>query len=88
MKESVLKATGTGLAKDLSKVQFSTNEDFVHSGSSLNSFSYKCFKAQIRELFPGSFVKSTEYLEDGKQQPNWLFEESFVDNDHCAAVAT
>ncbi|PAV75554.1 hypothetical protein WR25_20723 [Diploscapter pachys] len=67
LKESVLKATGTGLAKDLSKVQFSTNEDFLHSGS---------------------FVKSTEYLEDGKQQPNWLFEESFVDNDHCAAVAT
>ncbi|PAV84353.1 hypothetical protein WR25_20809 isoform C [Diploscapter pachys] len=35
---------------------------------------------------PGCFVKSTTMLQDGALQDQWIFEETFPDNNHSAAV--
>ncbi|EPB76304.1 4'-phosphopantetheinyl transferase family protein [Ancylostoma ceylanicum] len=35
---------------------------------------------------PGCFVTSTTVLLDGKLQDQWIFEETFADNNHAAAV--
>lgn len=37
-------------------------------------------------LLVGAFVTSTTVLEDGKLMPQYVFEESFVDSTHVAAV--
>ncbi|KAK6042868.1 hypothetical protein COOONC_19626 [Cooperia oncophora] len=34
----------------------------------------------------GCFITSTTWYEHGKLQPDWIFEESFITNDHCVAV--
>ncbi|KIH65825.1 4'-phosphopantetheinyl transferase family protein [Ancylostoma duodenale] len=66
LKESVLKATGTGLVNDLRTLDFHTTEE-KHA--------------------PGCFITSTTWSEKGTKQNNWLFEESFVNESHCVAVA-
>ncbi|VDM78776.1 unnamed protein product [Strongylus vulgaris] len=65
LKESVLKATGTGLVNDLRALEFHTTEE-KHA--------------------PGCFITSTTWSENGIKQNNWLFEESFVNDNHCVAV--
>ncbi|CEF68608.1 L-aminoadipate-semialdehyde dehydrogenase-phosphopantetheinyl transferase [Strongyloides ratti] len=35
---------------------------------------------------PGSFIKSTKVNVDGKNEPNFQFEESFIDSNHSVAV--
>ncbi|RCN39025.1 4'-phosphopantetheinyl transferase family protein [Ancylostoma caninum] len=66
LKESVLKATGTGLVNDLRTLDFHTTEE---------------------QHVPGCFITSTTWSESGIKQNNWLFEESFVNENHCVAVA-
>ncbi|KHJ84966.1 4'-phosphopantetheinyl transferase family protein [Oesophagostomum dentatum] len=65
LKESVLKATGTGLVNDLRTLDFHTTEE---------------------KHVPGCFITSTTWSEKGVKQENWLFEESFVNDNHCVAV--
>ncbi|ETN74013.1 4'-phosphopantetheinyl transferase family protein [Necator americanus] len=65
LKESVLKATGTGLVKDLRTLDFHTTNE-KHT--------------------PGCFITSTTWSENGVPRDNWLFEESFVNENHCVAV--
>ncbi|PIO64052.1 4'-phosphopantetheinyl transferase family protein [Teladorsagia circumcincta] len=65
LKESVLKATGTGMVNDLRVYDFRTTEE-RHS--------------------PGCYITSTTWHEHGVKQPNWIFEESFIGDDHCVAV--
>ncbi|KAK5979602.1 4'-phosphopantetheinyl transferase family protein [Trichostrongylus colubriformis] len=35
---------------------------------------------------PGCYITSTTWYERGAKQANWLFEESFIGDDHCVAV--
>ncbi|CAJ0591042.1 unnamed protein product [Cylicocyclus nassatus] len=65
LKESVLKATGTGLVNDLRTLDFHTSDE---------------------QHKPGCFITSTTWAENSVKQPNWLFEESFINDDHCVAV--
>ncbi|CAB3397455.1 unnamed protein product [Caenorhabditis bovis] len=39
------------------------------------------------ELKPGDFVTNSQYYYDSELQTDWILEESFVNEDHCAAVA-
>lgn len=66
LKESVLKADGTGLVNDLRAYDF-------HTG--------------IEKHCPGCFITSTTWYKHGVRQHNWLFEESFIGENHCVAVA-
>ncbi|KAJ1346420.1 hypothetical protein KIN20_001199 [Parelaphostrongylus tenuis] len=66
LKESVLKADGTGLVNNLSAYDF-------HTG--------------IEKHCPGCFITSTTWHKHGVRQHNWLFEESFIGENHCVAVA-
>ncbi|CAI4222743.1 unnamed protein product [Auanema sp. JU1783] len=66
LKESVLKATGTGLVDNL------------------RNFSFKVEESEKFE--PGCSITTTQFYEKDVHQENWLFEESFVDNEHCVAV--
>lgn len=36
--------------------------------------------------YSGCFITSTYFLENGEKQPQWLFEESFIDQNHSVAV--
>uniref|UniRef100_A0A8R1DQG2 L-aminoadipate-semialdehyde dehydrogenase-phosphopantetheinyl transferase n=1 Tax=Caenorhabditis japonica TaxID=281687 RepID=A0A8R1DQG2_CAEJA len=45
------------------------------------------FRVNLQDRYrPGAFVTSTTVLEDGKLQDQWIFEETFVDGKHSAAV--
>ncbi|CAI2355568.1 unnamed protein product [Caenorhabditis sp. 36 PRJEB53466] len=45
------------------------------------------FRVNLQDRYrPGSFVTSTTVLEDGKLLDQWVFEETFVDGKHSAAV--
>ncbi|CAD6191618.1 unnamed protein product [Caenorhabditis auriculariae] len=67
LKESVLKATGIGLATNLRDYEFVVDR-------------------QTHE--PGCFITSTKFLMEKELQEDFIFEESFVDQHHCVAVAT
>ncbi|GMT35825.1 hypothetical protein PFISCL1PPCAC_27122, partial [Pristionchus fissidentatus] len=50
----------------------------------LNRLDFRCdFADRYRQ---GCFITSTTMLEDGKLQRQWTFEESFIDNNHSAAI--
>ncbi|KAF8355373.1 hypothetical protein PRIPAC_96996 [Pristionchus pacificus] len=50
----------------------------------LNRLDFRCdFADRYKQ---GCFITSTSMLEDGKVQRQWIFEESFIDNNHSAAV--
>ncbi|KJH49302.1 4'-phosphopantetheinyl transferase family protein [Dictyocaulus viviparus] len=36
---------------------------------------------------PGCYITSTKWYRNGIRQQNWSFEESFINEDHCVAVA-
>ncbi|KAF1745755.1 hypothetical protein GCK72_022202 [Caenorhabditis remanei] len=45
------------------------------------------FRVNMQDRYrPGAFVTSTTVLEDGRLQDQWIFEETFVDGKHSAAV--
>ncbi|CAL2052819.1 unnamed protein product [Caenorhabditis brenneri] len=45
------------------------------------------FRVNLQDRYrPGAFVTTTTVLEDGKLQDQWIFEETFVDSKHSAAV--
>ncbi|CCD62716.1 L-aminoadipate-semialdehyde dehydrogenase-phosphopantetheinyl transferase [Caenorhabditis elegans] len=45
------------------------------------------FRVNLQDRYrPGAFVTSTTVLEDGRLQDQWIFEETFVDAKHSAAV--
>jgi 4'-phosphopantetheinyl transferase len=45
------------------------------------------FRVDSSERYrPGVFITSTTVLDDGIPQPQWIFEESFIDQQHSAAV--
>ena len=66
LKESYVKAIGTGIVCDLSTL----------------SFSCKTFS-----LKNGEITTDTKLYKNGIHQNNWKFEESFLNSNHCAAVA-
>ncbi|XGW02867.1 hypothetical protein V3C99_014698 [Haemonchus contortus] len=35
---------------------------------------------------PGCYITSTTWYDHGVKQPDWIFEESFIGDDHCVAV--
>uniref|UniRef100_A0A1I7XLF0 L-aminoadipate-semialdehyde dehydrogenase-phosphopantetheinyl transferase n=1 Tax=Heterorhabditis bacteriophora TaxID=37862 RepID=A0A1I7XLF0_HETBA len=85
LKESVLKATGTGLVNDLSSLDFTTSDEKHVPGIYLkHRFSSSFFDFII---LLGCFITSTSWSQSSIPQPNWLFEESFVGDSHCVAVA-
>uniref|UniRef100_A0A1I7U7H2 L-aminoadipate-semialdehyde dehydrogenase-phosphopantetheinyl transferase n=1 Tax=Caenorhabditis tropicalis TaxID=1561998 RepID=A0A1I7U7H2_9PELO len=45
------------------------------------------FRVNLQDRYrPGAFVTTTTVLEDGRLQDQWIFEETFVDGKHSAAV--
>jgi len=66
LKESYLKAIGTGIVTDLSTISFSCK-----------TLSLKCT----------GIATDTKLYKDGLFQDDWKFEESFIDANHCVAVA-
>ncbi|RCN34704.1 hypothetical protein ANCCAN_19455 [Ancylostoma caninum] len=45
------------------------------------------FHTTEEQHVPGCFITSTTWSESGIKQSNWLFEESFINENHCVAVA-
>ncbi|KAK9504053.1 hypothetical protein O3M35_010488 [Rhynocoris fuscipes] len=66
LKESFVKATGTGITVDLQKISFNLNTESIN----LNEFVY-----------------DTEVFVDSVKLNNWIFQETLLPYDHCAAVA-
>ncbi|XP_066998736.2 L-aminoadipate-semialdehyde dehydrogenase-phosphopantetheinyl transferase [Anabrus simplex] len=66
LKESYVKATGTGITVNLQRISFKIN---------------------TYDLAVGLVTKDTKLYVDGKEQTEWCFEETLLDNEHCVAVA-
>ncbi|KAE9413496.1 hypothetical protein Angca_006913, partial [Angiostrongylus cantonensis] len=76
LKEAVLKATGDGIFDDLSRIDFKVNMNDRYRPERV-----RCYKPNL-----GCFLTSTTVLVDGKLQDQWIFEETFADGNHAAAV--
>ncbi|GIY39549.1 l-aminoadipate-semialdehyde dehydrogenase-phosphopantetheinyl transferase [Caerostris extrusa] len=67
LKESYVKAIGTGIVFDLQSLSFSCTTPILPQGT---------------------ITTDTKLYEKGQLKPLWKFEETFLDDNHCVAVAT
>ncbi|GBN57605.1 L-aminoadipate-semialdehyde dehydrogenase-phosphopantetheinyl transferase [Araneus ventricosus] len=67
LKESYVKAIGTGIVVDLQSLSFKCPTPILHQGV---------------------ITEDTKLYENGNLRSQWKFEETFLDGNHCVAVAT
>jgi len=71
--------------EDLSRYDFRIDANDRYKAGTFNR-NVNIYKNSDSNTLIGCYLTSTYVLEDSKRQFQWLFEESFVDSSHVAAV--